>query len=111
MRVTGYCVSGEGREVLSVAHVAGGSVELVPPLRVTDTHVVVDVTDLSLWGLVRWFLPSLTIKGQVLLFLQQLSPMYTILNVMVLPSNVPLSEVNQTSLLHIHSDLLESWNA
>ncbi|XP_067117107.1 uncharacterized protein [Osmerus mordax] len=41
----------EGREVLSVAHVTGGSVELVPPLRVTDSHVVVDVTDLSLWGL------------------------------------------------------------
>ncbi|XP_062303590.1 uncharacterized protein LOC134007888 [Osmerus eperlanus] len=101
-------LSGEGREVLSVAHVTGGSMELVPPLRVTGSHVVVDVTDLSLWGLVRWFLPSLTIKGQVLLFLQQLSPMYTILNVMVLPSNVPLSEVKEkqegTTYLRVSSD-------
>uniref|UniRef100_A0A4W5LY04 CARD domain-containing protein n=1 Tax=Hucho hucho TaxID=62062 RepID=A0A4W5LY04_9TELE len=53
-----------------------------------------NITDLSLWGLVRMFIPQalLSIKGQVLPFLKSLQ---SVLNVIVLPSNVPLNEVKQ----------------
>ncbi|XP_029586469.1 uncharacterized protein LOC115172822 isoform X2 [Salmo trutta] len=88
-------LSGEGLDSLSVAHVTGDSVEVLPPLRVTDTHVVVNITDLSLWGLVRMFKPFLSIKGQVLPFLQSFGHPQSVLNVIVLPSNVPLNEVKQ----------------
>ena len=76
-----------------MAHVSGDNVELVPPLRVTDTHVVVNITDLSLWGLVRRFIPFLTTRWQVLPFLQPLGPLDSVLNLVVLPYNVPLQEV------------------
>ena len=79
---------------MSVAHVSGDNVELLPPLRVTDTHVVVNITDLSLWGLVRWYIPFLTTRGQVLPFLQPLGPQRSVLNLVVLPHNVPLQEVD-----------------
>ncbi|KAM6962476.1 uncharacterized protein FYW47_008135 [Aplochiton taeniatus] len=55
---------GGGCESLSVAHVTDDSVEVVPPLRVTDTHAVVDVTHLSLWGLLKKILFNSTITGQ-----------------------------------------------
>lgn len=92
------CFAGEGLDSLSVAHVTGDSVEVLPPLRVTDTHVVVNITDLSLWGLVRMFKPFLSIKGQVLPFLQSFGHPQSVLNVIVLPSNVPLNEVQSKSM-------------
>ncbi|XP_067108283.1 NACHT, LRR and PYD domains-containing protein 1a-like [Osmerus mordax] len=85
-------LSGGGLKSLSVAHVSGGNVELLPPLRVTDTHVVVNITDLPLWGLVRRLIPSLTTRGKVLSFLQLLGPKRSILNLVVIPHNVPLQE-------------------
>ncbi|XP_034148415.1 GTPase IMAP family member 8 isoform X2 [Esox lucius] len=88
-------LSGEGLGSLSVAHVTGDSVEVLPPLRVTETHIVVTIRDLSLWGLVRTFIPFLSIKGQVLPFLKSVDSSRSVLNVIVLPSNVPLSEVKQ----------------
>ncbi|XP_067087591.1 uncharacterized protein [Osmerus mordax] len=84
--------SGEGVDSLCVAHISGDNVELLPPLRVTDTHVVVNITDLSLWGLVRRFIPFLTTRGQVLPFLQPVDPLRSVLNLIVLPHNVPLLE-------------------
>ncbi|XP_064860374.1 NACHT, LRR and PYD domains-containing protein 1-like isoform X1 [Oncorhynchus nerka] len=59
-------LSGEGLDSLSVAHVTGDSVEVLPPLRVTDTHVVVNITDLSVWGLVRVFIPFLSNHSAIL---------------------------------------------
>ena len=76
-----------------MAHVSGDNVELLPPLRVTDTHVVVNITDLSLWGLVRWFIPFLTTRGQVLPFHQSLGPLRSVLNLIVVPHNVQRQEV------------------
>lgn len=84
--------------------------EVLPPLRVTDTHVVVNITDLSLWGLVRMFKPFLSIKGQVLPFLQSFGHPQSVLNVIVLPSNVPLNEVQTKSMRkpkHVLSCMLE----
>ncbi|XP_046879729.1 uncharacterized protein LOC124470075 isoform X1 [Hypomesus transpacificus] len=87
--------SGAGLKSLSVAHVSGDDVELLPPLRVTDTHVVVNITDLPLWGLVRRVIPFLTSRGKVLPFLQLLGPKRSILNLVVLPHNVPYQEVGR----------------
>ncbi|XP_062336949.1 NACHT, LRR and PYD domains-containing protein 1a-like isoform X1 [Osmerus eperlanus] len=100
--------SGEGLKSLSVAHVSGDNVEILPPLRVTDTHVVVNITDLSLWGLVRRFIPFLTIRGQVLAFHKLVNPQRPRLNLIVLPQNVPLQEVErmqrESSYIDVCSD-------
>lgn len=64
------CFAGDGLGSLSVAYVTGDSVEVLSPLRVTDTHTVVNTSNLSLWGLVRKYIRKalLSIKGQVLPF-------------------------------------------
>ncbi|KAK2816588.1 hypothetical protein Q7C36_022859 [Tachysurus vachellii] len=40
---------------LSAAHVTGGNVELIQPLKVTNTHVIIDIQGLSLYGLLKYF--------------------------------------------------------
>ena len=80
---------------LSVAHITDdGVMELLKPQEVTATHVVVNVSQLSLYGLVEtvkdFFKPT---KGQILLFLQPPRCGRRILNVFLLPSNVLFKEV------------------
>ncbi|XP_062282343.1 uncharacterized protein LOC133987077 [Scomber scombrus] len=87
-------------DVLSVVHISDDGMSLLEPLEITDTHVVVDVSHLSPWGLVwdiikRFFNPDpITVSGQVLLFHR---PTYMRqhpkLNVFLLPENVPVQEV------------------
>ncbi|XP_064827455.1 sterile alpha motif domain-containing protein 9-like [Oncorhynchus masou masou] len=85
--------SGKGFDSLSVAHVTGDSVEVLQPVRVTDSHAVVDITDLSIWGLLSYIFPS-SVKGQVLLFHKPQLRKST-LNVHLLPVNVPVTEVEK----------------
>ncbi|KAK2900600.1 hypothetical protein Q8A67_008715 [Cirrhinus molitorella] len=86
----------ENKDSLAVAHFTGDNVEIIQPLKVTETHVMVDIRDLSCFVLV-WirskFIPR--IDGQVLLFLRTLTHEHKekILNVHLLPGNVPISEV------------------
>lgn len=77
-------------DLLSVAHITGARLNFLKPLEITDTHVVVDVPHLSAFGLVVDFMP---INGQVLLFLRPPNKKYQVLDVILLPHNIPLSEV------------------
>lgn len=76
---------------LTVAHVTGGDVEIIQPLKVTDTHVIIDIQGLSFFGILE-ALTSLVfpIKAQVLLFYKK---MHRQLNIHLLPWNVPVEEV------------------
>ena len=91
---------------MSVAHVSGEKVELLPPMRVTDTHVVVNITDLSLWGLLRRIIPFLTIRGQVLAFHKLVNPLRPRLNLIVLPHNVPFQEVQSWAPMNHNAAVL-----
>ncbi|XP_071340384.1 NACHT, LRR and PYD domains-containing protein 1b allele 3-like isoform X1 [Trachinotus anak] len=91
-------------DLLSVVHIAHDATSFLKPLKITDTHVIVRVPHLSLFGLVwgktREMLGRIwnhwkQIRSQVLLFLRPLNPktLRQNLNVLLLPSNVPLEEV------------------
>ncbi|XP_026061021.1 NACHT, LRR and PYD domains-containing protein 1b allele 3 [Carassius auratus] len=93
-----HCVifSEENKDGLAVAHFTGGNVEIIQPLRVTETHVIIDIRDLSRFGLI-WIktIFGYPIDGQVLLFLRPVTveQEQKILNVHLLPGNVPVTEV------------------
>ncbi|XP_039550696.1 NACHT, LRR and PYD domains-containing protein 1 homolog isoform X1 [Pimephales promelas] len=86
--------SEENKDGLAVAHFVGGNVEIIQPLKVTETHVVIEIRELSSYGLV-WIksILGIPIRGQVLLFLRNLTLERKQLNVHLLPGNVPVSEV------------------
>lgn len=91
------CFAEENKDRLAVAHFTGGNVEIMKPLQVNETHVMIDIRDLSLFGLLRRmiFTPS-PVAAQVLLFLRPITARRReiILDVHLLPLNVPLSEVS-----------------
>ncbi|KAM9346928.1 LOW QUALITY PROTEIN: NACHT, LRR and PYD domains-containing protein 1-like [Symphorus nematophorus] len=84
--------------LLSVAHITEDGMIILEPLQITDTHVVVQVPHFSafglIWDLVQRFLNlSLPINSQVLLFLRPPDIGYPVLDVFLLPGNVPVHEV------------------
>ncbi|KAL3999903.1 preproneuropeptide B [Sarotherodon galilaeus] len=92
---------------LSVINFSDDGFSVLQPLKITDTHVIVEVSHLSAFGLIWDFIKRfLTIKnpvkGQVLLFVRA-TPMGAQtqnLDVFLLPCNVPLHEVKAQ---HPHS--------
>ncbi|XP_055752750.1 nuclear GTPase SLIP-GC-like [Salvelinus fontinalis] len=97
-----HCMCDEKDDKLSVAHVTDGNMEIVQPLKTTATHVIVNITHLSLFGLVRDVFTFLPVRSQVLLFLRPQGNRHqkSILSVMLLPRNVPLcaeTELKQLS--------------
>ncbi|XP_070784623.1 caspase recruitment domain-containing protein 8-like [Enoplosus armatus] len=85
--------------LLSVVHIADDGMSILKPLEITDTHVVVSVPHLSAFGIVWDIVKRLWTKpviGQVLLFLGPPNPktQRQKLNVLLLPSNIPLDEVS-----------------
>ncbi|KAK2841909.1 hypothetical protein Q5P01_012109 [Channa striata] len=88
--------------LLSVVHISDDGMSILEPLEITDTHVVVKVPHLSVFGLV-WPLEFLVrmwnnmnpVCSQVLLFLKPPNPITQKqhLNVFLLPRNIPLEEV------------------
>lgn len=89
--------------LLSVCHVTNDGMSFLKPLEITDTHVVVEVPHLSLFGLVwdisKWFQrPNVSdkpkpLKGKVLLFFRPVDERHEYLDVLLLPGNVVLEEV------------------
>ncbi|GAA6236269.1 protein NLRC3-like, partial [Lates japonicus] len=84
--------------LLSVVHKTDDGTEILEPLEITDTHVVVKVPHLSAFGLVldivKWFLRfRQPINCDVLLFLRPPVRGPPTLDVFLLPNNVPLPEV------------------
>ncbi|KAG8009684.1 hypothetical protein GBF38_019041 [Nibea albiflora] len=86
--------------LLSVVHITDDGMSVLEPLKITDSHVVVEVRHLSLFGLVWDLVQRLWTKpviGQVLLFLgppNQRTERQK-LDVHLLPCNVDLNEVKQ----------------
>ncbi|XP_029979490.1 NACHT, LRR and PYD domains-containing protein 12-like isoform X2 [Sphaeramia orbicularis] len=101
------------KSLLSVVHITDDGMEFIEPLEITDTHVVIDVPHLSVFGLV-WVWEriqnlisvggqmdestsqcSRSVLGQVLLFLKPPNPrkQRQKLDVLLLPVNVPVEDV------------------
>ncbi|XP_026216269.1 NACHT, LRR and PYD domains-containing protein 1 [Anabas testudineus] len=81
---------------LSVAHISYDGMNILDPLQITDTHVVVDVPHLSAFGLLIDIVKRILnqpIRGQILLF-HRLRKNRKV-NVFLLPENIPLQEVRQ----------------
>ncbi|KAM4603551.1 NACHT, LRR and PYD domains-containing protein 12-like isoform 2-T3 [Polymixia lowei] len=81
---------------LSVVHITDDGMSILEPQKITETHVVINVSHLSAFGLILKKIKGLRkeIKSQVLLFLgppnrKQRRKM----NVLLLPRNVPVQEV------------------
>ncbi|GAA6102251.1 uncharacterized protein LOC113650933 isoform X1 [Tachysurus ichikawai] len=78
---------------LTVAHVTGGNVEIIQPVEVTDTHVIIDVQHLSCFGLsISKLFSRFPTKAQVLLFYEQ---SLSKLHIHLLKRNVPVEEVQK----------------
>ncbi|XP_059182910.1 NACHT, LRR and PYD domains-containing protein 12-like [Centropristis striata] len=98
-----HCETEEALRVdglLSVVHITDDGMSFLEPLEVSDTHVMVKVPHLStfglVWDFVRRFLNiSLPKEVQVLLFLRPIDGRFPVLNVLLLPGNVPLNEVTE----------------
>jgi len=91
------CFTEENKDGLAVAHLTGGNTEIMQPLQVTETHVMINIRDLSFFGVLKRFLfPPSPIGAQVLVFLRPITVKQreNILDVHLLPFNVPLSEVS-----------------
>ncbi|XP_058625779.1 uncharacterized protein LOC131536730 isoform X3 [Onychostoma macrolepis] len=97
--------SEEDMDRLSVAHFTNGNVAIMNPLKVTETHVMIDIKDLSIFGLIKRmiFRPS-PVVAQVLVFLRPITMREeeNILDVHLLPWNVPLSEVKDQHAENTH---------
>ncbi|XP_073698618.1 uncharacterized protein [Garra rufa] len=81
---------------LAVAHVTDGNLAKMDPLKVTETHVMIDIKHLSLFGLIKWILfPPSPVMAQVHVFQRTITDRLreNVLDVHLLPSNVPLTEV------------------
>ncbi|XP_060785444.1 uncharacterized protein LOC132891662 isoform X2 [Neoarius graeffei] len=86
-------VPDENQIELSVAHFSEGNVEIIQPLEVTNTHVIIKVQNLSPFGLLKkWFFPEMPISAQVLLFSEKMEAVKK-LHIHLLPNNVPVKEV------------------
>lgn len=87
--------SEKNKDGLAVAHFTGGNIEMIQPFNVTKTHVIFEIKDLSIFGLIKTIFSGSPIVAQVLLFLRPVTveQKQKILNVHLLPGNVPVSEV------------------
>ncbi|XP_005732447.1 uncharacterized protein LOC102199075 [Pundamilia nyererei] len=97
-------LSDGGQHFLSVAHVTGDCVDFITPGQVTDSHVTVDISGFSCFGLVTPA-PSDQIAGLVLIFSQ---PTNSTLFVLLLPRNVCLTQVRKEWKRRIGAEYVEA---
>uniref|UniRef100_A0A668TK17 Uncharacterized protein n=1 Tax=Oreochromis aureus TaxID=47969 RepID=A0A668TK17_OREAU len=97
-------LSDGGRHFLSVAHVTGDCVDFITPGQVTDSHVTVDISGFSCFGLVTPA-PSDQIAGLVLIFSQ---PTNSTLFILLLPRNVCLTQVRKEWKRRIGAEYIEA---
>ncbi|XP_029002495.2 caspase recruitment domain-containing protein 8-like [Betta splendens] len=93
IRSTGGC------DFLSVAHVSDGGVEFIGPHRITETHVVINVSGFSAYGNVKdEDSPPVPVQARVLLFYRPPTDPHpeSFLSVLLLPANVVLREVQRS---------------
>lgn len=94
---------------LSVINFFDDGFSVLQPLKITDTHVIVEVCHLSAFGLIwdfvkRFLTIKNPVKGQVLLFVRAtpIGAQTQNLDVFLLPCNVPLHEVKLDQMLYLH---------
>ncbi|XP_038551284.1 uncharacterized protein LOC119885146 [Micropterus salmoides] len=88
-----------GGEFLSVAHVNDEGIEFIGPQKITETHVVINITGFSGFGNVKdEDSPAEPVRALVLLFYRPPADpdAESLLNVLLLPRNVVLRDVLRT---------------
>uniref|UniRef100_A0A4W5Q5N2 FIIND domain-containing protein n=1 Tax=Hucho hucho TaxID=62062 RepID=A0A4W5Q5N2_9TELE len=81
-----------GCDFLSVAHVTDDNIEIIPPHEITETHIIINITGFSDYGLTKdKDAPMSPINGLVLSFFKPSHDLY----VLLLPKNVVLEEVEK----------------
>lgn len=84
---------------LSVAHVEDEGVEFIPPLKVTEYHIIINIARFSAFGIIKdEESPPEPVRALVLLFYRppSSSDLSSLLNVLLLPKNVVLRDVMHT---------------
>ncbi|KAM9492117.1 uncharacterized protein ACWYII_004092 isoform 2-T2 [Salvelinus alpinus] len=87
-----------GCHFLSVAHVTDDNTEFLPPLEITGTHIIINISGFSAYGEVKdEDSPTVPIRALVLLFYKPpvVPEKRSILNVLLLPRNVVIREVQE----------------
>ncbi|XP_036971150.1 uncharacterized protein LOC119028864 isoform X2 [Acanthopagrus latus] len=104
-----HCLLDCAQHSLSVGHVTGDSVDFITPGQVTDSHVIIDISGFSCFGLVFRISPPDSsrdaIGGLVLLF-HRFSD--SSLFVHLLPRNVCLTQVIKTCKQRIRAEYVET---
>ncbi|XP_073702886.1 uncharacterized protein [Garra rufa] len=92
-------------DFLAVAHFTDGNVAIMNPLQVTKAHVMIGIQHLSIFGLIkRMIFPPSPVIAQVLVFQRPRTERQreNVLDVHLLPWNVPLSEVKDQHVENMH---------
>ncbi|XP_066509782.1 uncharacterized protein, partial [Hoplias malabaricus] len=87
-----------GHNKLEVARFTEENIEVIQPLAVTSTHVIIRIQSLSLFGLLKKIIfNDSPISAQVLLFYKEITgkPCRKKLHIHLLPRNVPFKEVEK----------------
>ncbi|XP_073344074.1 uncharacterized protein [Pagrus major] len=93
---------------LSVAHVKDESIEFIPPHKITETHVIINITGFSGFGNVKdEDSPLFPVRALVLLFYRPPDDqdLESLLNVLMLPGNVVLRNVRRTRKINVGDEL------
>ncbi|XP_049332414.1 uncharacterized protein LOC107197941 isoform X3 [Astyanax mexicanus] len=85
---------------LAVAHFTSGNLEIIEPLKVTNTHVIIAIRDLSIFALISKIFFAGPINAQVLFFYKPVTGVQNLreMHIHLLPGNVPLTEVKNQYL-------------
>ncbi|XP_063340657.1 NACHT, LRR and PYD domains-containing protein 1-like [Pelmatolapia mariae] len=97
-------ISTGGGQFLQVAHVNDEGIEFIPPHQITETHVVINITDFSGYGIVRdEDSPPGPVQALVLLFYKppEDGDLRSVLSVLLVPRNVVICQVK-----NIRSELI-----
>ncbi|XP_024120518.1 uncharacterized protein LOC112141605 [Oryzias melastigma] len=91
-----HCQPEPPSDSLSVLHISDDGTSLLQPVTITETHVVVNVPHLSVFGIVSNLIQNFKtrIRGQALLFRDSINKFLSIY-LILLPCNVPLYEVKK----------------
>ncbi|XP_073332994.1 uncharacterized protein [Pagrus major] len=104
-----HCLLDCAQHFLSVAHVTGDSVDFITPGQVTDSHVIIDISGFSCFGLVFPIAPPDSSRGAIgglVLLFHRLSD--SSLFVLLLPRNVCLTQVIKTCKQRIRAEYVET---
>ncbi|XP_036935951.1 uncharacterized protein LOC119009070 isoform X2 [Acanthopagrus latus] len=97
-----------GCQFLSVAHLNDEGIEFIAPHKVTETHVIINISGFSAFGNAKdEDSPPEPVRALVLLFYRPPDgqDFESLLNVLMLPNNIVLSDVRRTRKKHVGDEL------